>query len=151
MRDNHDRGKVEKHEAAQAAVEAHLRDPSAPFDVPTDDIVCQFAKEARPNVGNAVWLRLPASSTRGPNAIRRPDDLDRLSRNEEALATQLIEEIEEQFLGTPGAIYEFEPASGGAFEFNDRVKREVIKRARAAGWIASDLDGRGGFTVRKPS
>lgn len=46
------------HQAAQERVEAHLRNPAAPFDVPTDDIICQYGKSARENIGNPIWMRL---------------------------------------------------------------------------------------------
>ena len=76
--------------------------------------------------------------------------MDRLSAEEERLVRQLSSEIEEHFQRSVRPVYEFEPFSTGAGEFTDRVKREVVARARKVGWVASDLDQHGVFTVRKP-
>ncbi|WP_437627104.1 hypothetical protein [Sorangium sp. So ce1151] len=82
--------------------------------------------------------------------MRTPSDVGGLSGEERRLAKRLETEIEDHFRDNPGGKYEFEPASIGAGEFSERVKKEVIARARKAGWIASELDDRGGFTVRRP-
>lgn len=80
--------------------------------------------------------------------MKGPNDLGGLSSDEKRLAARLEKEIEEHFRGTPKVIYEFSPSSIGAAEFSDRVKHEVIKRARAVGWTVSELDSEGGFTVQ---
>ena len=81
--------------------------------------------------------------------MKGPND-DSLSRDEERLAKRLEEEVEEHLRGGAKVPYTFEPDSTGAYEFNERVKREVIRRARKAGYKATDLDSAGGFTVTKP-
>jgi hypothetical protein len=79
-----------------------------------------------------------------------PGALGELSKNERRLVDELQDEVESALQEGEGTPYVFEPASTGAGEFSDRVKRAVIQRAREAGWNASDLDEAGGFTVRKP-
>lgn len=82
--------------------------------------------------------------------MRGPNELGGLSDDETKSAKTLESEIETHFRETPDRPYSFDPHSTGAGEFSDRVKREVIRRAKSAGWIASDLDAGGGFTVKKP-
>jgi hypothetical protein len=81
--------------------------------------------------------------------MRGPAGLS-LSDSEERQASELKAEIEEHFGGDAARAYEFRPDSAGAAQFDDRVKREVIRRARKAGWKAPDLDADGGFTVQRP-
>jgi hypothetical protein len=58
MRNNHNRVTVQEYQGVQERVEAHLRDPAARFDVPADDIICQYARSAREQLGNPLWARL---------------------------------------------------------------------------------------------
>jgi hypothetical protein len=58
MRGNPNRATVQEYQTVQEKVEANLRDPSAPFDLPADDIVCQYARSAREQLGNPLWVRL---------------------------------------------------------------------------------------------
>ena len=82
--------------------------------------------------------------------MKGPADLAGLSRRDERLAGKLQDEITEHFQESPEHPYVFRPHSVGAGEFSERVKQEVIARARKAGWSASDVDSDGGFTVTKP-
>jgi hypothetical protein len=81
--------------------------------------------------------------------MKGPNDLGQLSAKEKQLAHELEEEIIQHFQNAVGD-YEFSPFSIGAGEYSERVKREVIARSRKAGWIVSDLQPDGGFTVKKP-
>ena len=57
-RDNHDRATRGQYENAHVRVLTELNEPSADFHVPTDDIICVFAQDARENVGNPIWMQL---------------------------------------------------------------------------------------------
>jgi hypothetical protein len=57
MRNNANGAAVGQHEAAQKRVEEHLEN-GAPRDISADDIICQYARDARVNIGNPVWMRL---------------------------------------------------------------------------------------------
>ncbi len=52
------RAELEQVEAAYARVRAHLGNPASPLEIPDDDAVCKFARDAGPNVGNPLWLKL---------------------------------------------------------------------------------------------
>lgn len=80
--------------------------------------------------------------------MKGPND-DSLSPDEVLRADELEREVQGHLRGAK-IPYEFEPDSIGAHDFNERVKKEVIRRARKAGWKATDLDAEGGFTVSKP-
>jgi hypothetical protein len=73
-----------------------------------------------------------------------------LSETEERQASELEAEIEGHFEAGATRPYAFLPDSVAACELSERVKREVIRRARKAGLKASDLDAAGGFTVGSP-
>lgn len=81
--------------------------------------------------------------------MKGPND-NSLTPEEQQRADELEREVETHVRGPAKIPYTFEPDSTGAYEFNERVKREVIRRAREAGYKATDLDADGGFTVSKP-
>lgn len=81
--------------------------------------------------------------------MKSPNDLVELSPAELALVRRLEKEIEAELRESPNVPYEFNPSSAPEFDYTDRVKKEVLKRAKKAGWIVSDLYADGDFTVRK--
>jgi hypothetical protein len=68
------------------------------------------------------------------------EDQQRLAALEERVMTHLQ--------NSPSKTYEFDPRAVGGV-LSDEVKAEAIARLRNRGWIVSELNAEGGFTVTR--
>jgi hypothetical protein len=79
--------------------------------------------------------------------MKRPTELEALTRDELAAVERLEEEVEADLRDAGRYTYN---TTAGDPDFTDRVKREVLRRAREHSYVCSDLDEYGGFTITAP-
>lgn len=86
------------------------------------------------NDNNLSEASAEAGGGRARRKMKGPNDFDKLSTKEGLLVSELIQEIEEHFEGGHSDPYELNWFQDGRAQ--ERVWREVVREAQAAGWMA---------------